>query len=188
MNTMEFIINTLQELVNIPSPSGYTKEIMEYVSKKAEGFGYAYEYSKKGGLIILVPGKEKETLGLSAHVDTLGAMVRSVSANGMLKFTMVGGFTMHSIEGCYCKIHTREGMTYTGTILSKSPSVHTFDDARTLERSEKNMEIRIDEQVKNKDEVLALGINTGDYISLKPVLNTQNQALSNPDIWTIKPL
>jgi putative aminopeptidase FrvX len=83
----------------------------------------------------------------------------------MLKFTLVGGFTMHSIEGSYCKIHTREGKTYTGTILSKSPSVHTFDDARTLERCEKNMEIRIDEQVKDKEGVLALGINTGDYIS-----------------------
>lgn len=104
-------------------------------------------------------------MGVSAHVDTLGAMVRSVSANGMLKFTLVGGFTMQSIEGSYCKIHTREGKTFTGTILSKSPSVHTYDDARTLERSEKNMEIRIDEQVKNKKEVLALGINTGDYIS-----------------------
>ncbi len=165
MDTMEFIVNTIKELVNIPSPSGYTKEVMEYVRNKAEGFGYPCEYSKKGGLIISVPGKEKETLGVSAHVDTLGAMVRSVSANGMLKFTLVGGFTMQSIEGSYCKIHTREGKTFTGTILSKSPSVHTYDDARTLERSEKNMEIRIDEQVKNKEEVLALGINTGDYIS-----------------------
>ncbi|SHO49190.1 M42 family metallopeptidase [Anaerocolumna xylanovorans] len=165
MDTMKFIIDTLRELVNIPSPSGYTKEIMEYVRKKAEGFGYACEYNKKGGLIIAVPGKEEETLGLSAHVDTLGAMVRSISSNGTLKFTLVGGFTMQSIEGCYCKIHAREGKTYTGTILCKSPSVHSYDDARTLERSERNMEIRIDEQVKNKEDVLALGINAGDYIS-----------------------
>ncbi len=165
METMKYIIETINKLVNIPSPSGYTREVMEYVRKEAEGFGYSCEYSNKGGLIISVPGKTKETLGLSAHVDTLGAMVRSITPGGMLRITLVGGFTMHSIEGSYCKIHTREGKTYTGTILSKSPSVHTYDDARTLERCEKNMEIRIDEQVKDKEGVLALGINTGDYIS-----------------------
>ncbi len=168
MDTMEFIVETLKELVNIPSPSGYTKEVMNYVEKKALEFNYQCEYSKKGGLIISVPGQEEDTLGLSAHVDTLGAMVRSISSNGLLRFTLVGGFTLQSVEGSYCKIHTREGKTYTGTILSKSPSVHTYDDARTLERSEKNMEIRIDEQVKSKEDVLALGINTGDYVSFDP--------------------
>lgn len=165
MDTMDYIIKTLETLVNIPSPSGYTREVMEFVRKEAEGYGYACEMSKKGGLVIQVKGLGGETLGLSAHVDTLGAMVRSVSGEGMLKFTMVGGYTMQSIEGSYCKIHTREGKVYTGTILSKSPSVHTFDDARTLDRTERNMEIRIDEVVKNREDVLKLGINSGDYVS-----------------------
>ncbi len=167
MNTMEYIIETLKVLVNIPSPSGYTKEVMEYVRGQAEGFGYVCEYSQKGGLVIRVKGLKNETLGLSAHVDTLGAMVRSISREGMLKFTMVGGYTMQSIEGSYCRIHTRDRRVYTGTILSKSPSVHSYDDARTLERTERNMEIRIDERVKCKEDVIKLGINSGDYISFE---------------------
>ena len=165
MDTIKYIIKTLGTLVNIPSPSGYTKEVMEFVKGQAEGFGFQCESSKKGGLVISVNGIKDETLGLSAHVDTLGAMVRSISREGMLRFTMVGGYTMQSIEGCYCKIHTRDGNVYTGTILSKSPSVHSYDDARTLERNERNMEIRIDEVIKNKDDVIKLGINSGDYVS-----------------------
>lgn len=165
MNTIDYIVKTLEMLVNIPSPSGYTKEVMEYVRKEAEDFGYSCEYSHKGGLIITVPGQEDETLGLSAHVDTLGAMVRSIASEGGLRFTLVGGFTMHSVEGAYCKIHTRDGRTYDGTILIKSPSVHSFDDARTMERTDRNMLVRIDEPVKSKDDVLALGIDHGDYIS-----------------------
>lgn len=162
---MDYIIRTLEMLVNIPSPSGYTKEVMEFVKKEAESFGYSTEYCNKGGLIISVKGKTAETLGLSAHVDTLGAMVRSIDSEGTLKFTLVGGYTMHSIEGAYCKIHTRDGRTYTGTILIKSPSVHSYDDARTIERTDRNMMIRIDEPVKSKDDVKALGIDNGDYIS-----------------------
>lgn len=163
-----YIIETLEKLVNIPSPSGFTKAVMEFVKEEAESFGYACEYINKGGLIITIPGKSEGTVGLSAHVDTLGAMVRSISSSGMIKFTSVGGFTMQSIEGSYCKVHTRDGRVYEGTILSKSPSVHSYDDARTLERSEKNMEIRLDEVVKSKEDVLELGIQAGDYVSFNP--------------------
>jgi putative aminopeptidase FrvX len=165
MTTLEYIIKTIESLVNIPSPSGYTKDVMEFVQKEAEAFGYACEYTKKGGLIITVDGQSEDTLGLSAHVDTLGAMVRSIDSEGTLRFTLVGGYTMHSIEGCYCKIHTRDGQIYTGTILIKSSSVHSYDDAKTLERTDRNMLVRIDEIVKSKEDVLALGINSGDYIS-----------------------
>lgn len=169
METMEYVIKAIEKLVNIPSPSGYTKKVMEFVKAQAEGFGYSCEYTNRGGLLIHIKGKNtKDTLLLSAHVDTLGAMVRSISNDGMLRFSLVGGYTMHSIEGSYCKIHTRDGAEHTGTILSKSPSVHSYDDARTLERTEKNMEIRIDEIVKSKKDVLALGINNGDYISFDP--------------------
>ena len=168
METMNYIINTIETLVNIPSPSGYTREVMEFVKSEAEGYGYTCTMTNKGGLLISVPGKGKETLGLSAHVDTLGAMVRSIDADGNLRFTLVGGYTMHSVEGAYCKIHTRDGRTYTGTILIRSSSVHSYDDARTLERSERNMVIRIDEIVKSKEDVLNLGINSGDYISFDP--------------------
>ncbi len=165
MNTTDYIIETLEKLVNIPSPSGYTREVMEFVKKEADNFGYSSQYNQRGGLIISVAGKKQETIGLSAHVDTLGAMVRSVDSEGTLRFTLIGGYTMHSVEGAYCSIHTRDGRTYTGTILIKSSSVHSYDDARTIERTDRNMLIRIDESVKSKEDVLELGINSGDYIS-----------------------
>lgn len=167
METIEYIIKAIKTLVNIPSPSGYTKEVMGFVKSEAESLGFESEYSQKGGLIITAAGKSTETVGLSAHVDTLGAMVRSISSDGVITFSLVGGFTMHSVEGSYCKLHTRDGRIYTGTILIKSPSVHSYDDAKTLERSERNMVIRIDEIVKNKEDVLALGINSGDYVSFE---------------------
>ncbi len=165
METIDYIIQTIEKLVNIPSPSGFTKEVMAFVKSEAEGYGYSCELSRKGGLIITVRGQEEETLGLSAHVDTLGAMVRSIDRDGTLKFTLVGGYTIHSIEGSYCSIHTRDGRVYTGTILIKSHSIHSYDDAKTIERTDRNMLIRIDELVESREDVLKLGINNGDYIS-----------------------
>lgn len=167
METMDYIINTIESLVNIPSPSGFTAQVIDFVKKEAEGFGYQCEINQKGGLLITVQGKSDELIGLSAHVDTLGAMVRSVDSDGTLRFTLIGGYTMHSVEGAYCKVHTRDGRTYTGTVLIKSSSVHSYDDARTMERTDRNMLVRLDEIVNSKEDILELGINSGDYISFE---------------------
>lgn len=168
MREIDDIVQTLETLVNIPSPSGYTKRVMELIEKEVTAFGYAVSYNRKGGLLIEVPGKTGKILGLSAHVDTLGAMVRSVRADGTLAFVSIGGFMMQSVEGSYCKILTRDGREFTGTIQSTEPSVHTWDHARTLERKEENMEVRLDEMVKTKKDTEELGIGPGDFISFDP--------------------
>lgn len=168
---LQYLVEQIKRLVNIPSPSGYTAQAMSYVEQQAQEMGFLSSYTKKGGLVIHVPGSapdNKRTIGLSAHVDTLGAMVRSISGNGTLRIVPIGGFMMQTIEGSYCKVHTRTGKAYTGTILTKAPSVHSFDDARTMERSERNMEVRLDEIVRSKEDVEALGISAGDYISFDP--------------------
>ena len=168
MNTMKYVINQLEQLVNCPSPTGYTKRAANYIIEEVKRLGFDVEQNQKGGIIVTVKGKEETVIGIAAHLDTLGAMVRSISGDGMLNIVSIGGFMMESIEGSYCTIHTRSGKDYTGTILTKHPSVHTYDDARTMERNPRNMEVRIDELVTSKDEVEKLGISAGDYISFAP--------------------
>lgn len=161
-----YVLNFLKKLLDTPSPSGYTHHIIDMICKEAQSLGIESTLNNKGGAILRLPGEDdSKTIGLSAHVDTLGAMVRSITPHGTLKLTSVGGFTMHSIENEYCTIHARDGRTYTGTILTLHPSVHVYPDARTFERKESHMEVRIDELVNNKEDVLALGIGVGDFIS-----------------------
>ena len=135
----------------------------------ARALGFAARRTNKGNLVITAPGRESGcTVGLCAHVDTLGLMVRSVTADGMLMVTKVGGPLMPTLDGEYCRIYTREGRVYTGTVLSLSPSVHVQDDAATRPRDEKNMAVRIDEKVRTKADVEALGIAAGDYVCYDP--------------------
>lgn len=120
-------------------------------------------------MIATLPGKitDKQRM-LTAHVDTLGAMVKEIKPNGRLRLDLIGGFTYNSIEGENCIIETSSGMTYTGTILLHQASVHVYKEARTLERNQANMEVRIDEMVKNQEEVKNLGIAVGDFVSFYP--------------------
>lgn len=169
---MNFDINYLKEIANnifnTPSPTGYTIEAITLIKKIVEELGYEASISNKGNLIVTVEGIDNtKTVATSAHVDTLGLMVRSIKGNGTLAVTNIGGPLIPSLDGEYCTIMTRDGKRYTGTILSTSPSVHVFKDA-TKDRNIDNIEIRIDEDVKSINDVKKLGIDNGDYIFIDP--------------------
>ena len=162
----EYMLNFLEDILNTPSPSGFTHLAIAKVKEQAEKMGYTTETTPKGGLFIAVEGQDQSRkIALSAHVDTLGAMVRSITSSGTLKYTSIGGFNHNSVEGEYCKLFTREGKIYTGTILTTKTSVHVYPESGKQERKEENMEIRLDEKVSSKKEVKKLGIQAGDFIA-----------------------
>ncbi|MDM5338941.1 M42 family metallopeptidase [Fictibacillus enclensis] len=163
------IVQNIKDLVSIPSPSGFTGDAISYVSDFLKKENVPFYLNHKGGLIATLKGKDdsKHRL-LTAHVDTLGAMVKEIKSSGRLKLTMIGGFRWNAVEGEYCKIHTADGKTYTGTILMHQTSVHVYKDAGDAKRDEQNIEVRIDEVVKTKEETEKLGISVGDFVSFEP--------------------
>ncbi|MGX6980221.1 M42 family metallopeptidase [Vagococcus elongatus] len=166
---IEKTIDLTAQLTTIPSPTGNTQTIIQWIKKQLETLGYHPTVNRKGSLILTVPGEHSEQERfITAHVDTLGAMVRSIKENGRIKLDLVGGFHYNSIEGEYCTIHTQDGSEFTGTILMHQTSVHVYKDAGSAERNQDNMELRLDEKVKTADDTRALGINVGDFISFDP--------------------
>lgn len=73
---------------------------------------------------------------------------------------------MPSMEGENVTVHTRDGKEYSGLVICQSHSVHVFDDANTLSRTEDTLRILLDENVSSKADVKALGIQNGDVISI----------------------
>lgn len=162
---IDFIAEQLKTLTAIPSPSGYTKNATDYLMKLLQDMGYEPKLSRKGNVFVTIGG-EGEPLVLAAHVDTLGAMVRSIKDNGRLRPTTLGGHVWSTADGANCTIHTRDGKVYTGVVLNTEPSAHVAD--KKVETLEENMEILLDEPVSTKAETLALGIQTGDIIAMDP--------------------
>ncbi|MDO4432413.1 MAG: M42 family metallopeptidase [Aerococcaceae bacterium] len=164
---MKQTIDYIQALTAIPSPTGYTHLVMDYITQELTQFGYAVTRTAKGGVIVTVEGQNKtEQRMITAHVDTLGAMVKSIQPDGRLKLVLIGGFAYASIEGENCIIHVaKNNRQISGTILMHQASVHVYSDARTAERNQANMEVRLDEKVTTAEETRALGIEVGDFIS-----------------------
>lgn len=165
----DFFRSCFQDLVNTPSPVGYYVEANPVLERYASMFGHTVTYDNRSTAYITLEGEDNsKTVMVGAHMDTIGLIVRKIDADGMIRVRQLGGINYHSIEGETVTIHTRDGRKYTGLFACQSHSVHVFDDARTLDRNENHMMIILDEKVKSKADVNALGIYHGDVISIEP--------------------
>lgn len=164
-----YISQKAMELFKIDSPSGMTKAAMDYLESEVKAIGFSMEFTTKGNGFICIPGEQTHyTRAVSAHVDTLGLMVRSITEKGTLKLTAIGSPIIPTLDGEYCKIYTRDKKIYTGTIISIAPAIHVHPDATTIERTLDTIEVRLDEVVHSKADVEALSIATGDFVCYEP--------------------
>lgn len=167
-HTIEFLVG----LLKTPSPTGCTQPAITYVEHALNTLdikGLTLQHSPKGALIATWPGESNTVLrGLTAHVDTLGLMVKEIKPNGRLKLTMLGGYMWNAIEFEGVTIQTSAEQRYRGTVVPTKASVHIHRDARDLKRSDDTMEIRIDARVSSANDTRALGIEVGDFVFLDP--------------------
>lgn len=162
---LEYFKKVAKDVFLCDSPTGYTFNVIALIKKYIDSFGYESKVLNNGALEVTIPGSDHSKLvATSAHCDTLGLMVRSIKGNGRLALTKLGGPLTPTLDGEYCKIYTRDGKVYSGTILSTSPAAHVYKDASTKSRDIDELEVRIDEMVNSKDDVVKLGIQNGDIV------------------------
>lgn len=170
---LEFLIN----LLNTPSPTGFTDAAIQLVQNTFRSIpGVVSTQTRKGALVVSWEGERNDhPRALTAHVDTLGLMVREILPNGRLKMTQIGGYTWNSIEGEGCQVFTRSGKVLRGSIMVKKASVHIFGaEAAEIKRTGDTMEIRLDERTSSQAETTALGVNVGDFVAIDPRVEVIN--------------
>ncbi len=157
---------SLEKLINIDSPSGFTRQAANFVHQILSEYGYQPFYTKKGAIRCSL-GK-KPRLVLAAHMDTLGFMVSKVQTDGTLSIALVGSPSLNDAEGGHVRIYTMDGKVYTGSLLLNNPAKHANKHLETLIRSTENMSVRIDEEVYSSQDVQKLGIRIGDFVCQEP--------------------
>ncbi len=156
-------LKTLQELVAIDSPTGFTHQACQYIYDLLKSYGWQPEFTNKGAVKCSLGADP--SLVIAAHCDTLGAIVSGILDSGHLSFYKLGYPILGSFEGEYCRIHTLDDKIFTGTLLLKNPSAHVNRESHTAKREPKSMYIRLDEEVHSDEDTEALGIRIGDIIA-----------------------
>lgn len=164
---LDYIQRVLVELCQTPSPTGFAEPALSIAERELRAHGVATSRTRKGALLAHIPGRTpRDPRALTAHVDTLGAMVKGIKENGRLWLTQIGGYAWETIEGEYCQVHTQSGRAISGTILTTRASAHVHgQELHRLERNESTIEVRLDERTTARDETESLGIAVGDFVS-----------------------
>jgi putative aminopeptidase FrvX len=173
----QYMLEFLTGLLEIPSPTGFTQAAIDYTERAFGDFPFLeISRTRKGALVARWPGEASDApRGLTAHIDTLGAVVKEIKSNGRLKLSKIGGFPWNTVESEGCTIFTRNGNTVRGSLLLTKASVHVYGDkVGNKKRSDGNVEVRLDERTLSPDETLALGIEVGDFVAFDPRVEVNN--------------
>lgn len=166
------VVEFLVGLLNTPSPTGYPVEAVPYVEEAFAGLeipDVVLERTTKGALVIRWPGERHDApRGLTAHVDTLGLMVKEIKPNGRLKLTQLGHFMWNAVESEGVTVRTADDRRLRGTVLPVQASVHIHREAGDEPRNEETMEVRLDARTRSADDTRALGVEVGDFVFIDP--------------------
>jgi putative aminopeptidase FrvX len=173
----EYLLSFLSELLNTASPTGYAHRAIELTEKALAAFPeLILRRTRKGALAAEWPGARADAPhALTAHVDTLGAMVKEIKANGRLKLTKIGGYAWSTVESEGVTVFTRNGEALRGALLLTKASVHVYGiKVKQLEREDENMEVRLDARTQSAADTSALGVGVGDFVAFDPRVEVVN--------------
>jgi putative aminopeptidase FrvX len=173
----QYLLDCLVELLNTPSPTGYAHQAIARVADYLGAFPkLELRQTPKGALVASWPGDKKDApRALTAHVDTLGAMVKEVKPNGRLKLSALGSFAWNTVEGEGCTVFTNDGDTLRGALLLTAASGHVHSaKVNELKREDATMEVRLDARTTSAEKTAELGVVVGDFVAFDPRVEVTN--------------
>ena len=165
----QYLQDQLKRLLAVPSPTGYTDEVVHMIATELKRLGTTVEMTRRGGIRAKLPGETvRPARAIIAHADTLGAQVKRLKENGRLELVPIGNWSARFAEGARCTIFSERG-SYRGTILPLKASGHTFnEEVDTQPTGWPFVELRVDAWAKGRSDLERLGIDVGDIIAIDP--------------------
>jgi peptidase M42 family hydrolase len=166
---VDYLADILRRLLETPSPSGYTDAVARLACEELVRLGVEYEMTRRGAIRARLPGLEtKPARALIAHLDTLGAQVKSLKPDGRLELAPIGHWSSRFAEGARCTLFTDAG-AYRGSILPMKASGHVYNEqVDTQPTGWEHVELRVDALGRDVRDLMRLGIAVGDIVAIDP--------------------
>lgn len=155
-------LDTLNRIASAGGVSSFEQEIAEILEGDYRNLGLN---CVKDGLGSLIAEKCTKQAGpkvmIAAHMDEVGFIVKEIDDNGFIRLQTVGSWWSHMVLGQWYTVVTSENKKYNG--LMGSMATHGLP-ADIRNKTISIEDIYLDLGVANKQEVLELGIRTGDMV------------------------
>ncbi len=173
----DYFTKFLVDLLNIASPTGFAEPAIDFVEKELSKYKQLeLSRTRKGALVAKWEIKsDLPPVALTAHADTLGAVVKEIKSNGRLKLSRIGGIQWPNVETEGVWIFTSKGEKIRGSVLIDTASGHIYSAAgSSTPRDDAHLEVRIDARTNSEKETRELGINVGDCVAFDPRVEVTN--------------
>lgn len=146
-------IELIRDLCALFGPSGFEREVTDFIEKKIKDLCDGYVIDKMGNLIALVrlgnkDSDERQKLMISAHTDEVGVMISEICEDGLLRFDTVGGINVSVLEGRKMTLGDERGKV-AGLVMSKAIHHVKRSDRNKANKIEK---LYIDIGAKSREE------------------------------------
>jgi endoglucanase len=157
-------INLLNSLLEIPSPSGFERNlsifIKNYLSKILSKNQIEIDFHNN--VVVTIKGRSDKTIMLDAHLDELGFLIKNIEKDGYISLVSIGGRDATLLRGRNITIISNKG-NINGVIGTKP--IHLIDDEKK-EQPEYTYEVTVDVGIRKKKEIEKY-FNIGDPVILK---------------------
>ncbi|WP_163339050.1 osmoprotectant NAGGN system M42 family peptidase [Desulfopila sp. IMCC35008] len=177
----KYLLDVLMRLMEVPSPSGMTDDIVRLVCDELDSLQVEYELTRRGAIRAALKGQAvKPRRAIVSHLDTLGAMVKSLKQNGRLSIVPIGNWSPRFAEGARVTIHSDGDRIISGTVLPLKASGHTYNTEVDMQPScWENLEVRIDERGSSMCSLWESGLRVGDFISFNHLFEVSKSGFIN---------
>ncbi|MDD0843136.1 osmoprotectant NAGGN system M42 family peptidase [Pseudomonas sp. Gutcm_11s] len=167
---LAYLRQVLLELLAIPSPTGFTDTVVRYVAERLDELGIPFELTRRGTIRATLKGRQSSPdRAVSAHLDTIGAIVREIKDGGRPALAPVGCWSSRFAEGSRVSLFTDNGVLR-GSVLPLMASGHAFNtQVDSLPISWDHIELRLDAPCTSRAECEALGVSVGDFVAFDPL-------------------
>ena len=173
----DHMIDFLVKLLNIQSPTGFAEPAVAFVENELSQFPQLQLTRTRKGALVAKWEVESDLppVALTAHVDTLGAVVKEIKSNGRLKLSRIGGVEWPTVETEGVWIFASNSEKVRGSVLVETASGHIYgQDMKNTPRDDDHMEVRLDARTVSEKETRALGIRIGDCVAFDPRVEVTN--------------
>jgi peptidase M42 family hydrolase len=165
----DYLLGVLKQLLETPSPSGYTDQVVHLTCDMLDELEVPYELTRRGSIRATIKGAQPSPdRAIVAHLDTLGAMVKELKPSGRMGLVAIGHWSSRFAEGARATLFCSQGARR-GTILPLKASGHTYNeevDSQPVNWDQ--VELRLDEFIDGKADLMELGVAVGDFIAIDP--------------------
>lgn len=160
----------LGELAAIDGVSGHEQAVVSRLRDLFQAEAFEVDVDSYGNLYARVnEGGRGPSLMIAAHSDEIGAVVKSIEPNGMIRFERIGGIVETLIIGRQVRIRGHRGV-----VGVKAGHIQTADERG---RAPGIRELYVDMGMDSDTDVASLGIRVGDAIAYDAPM----QELANPN-------